>query len=183
MGLSRSTLCCPRKFSPCQVQICFHLWDSEGNNYIELPLKQHLGQFYERQYLPWLPNQDSWWLHCWRWVSFRNTRQRAQLYLDDNLILGGMVAIDDAISALKSKGLQDCFSCKIKFSNDKKRAWIGQPHLMKIWKSNLVSTCRMFRITRLQVHLSFWLWGLWSIVRRRSIGRRWWIRSLKMFPA
>ena len=32
------------------------------------------------------------------------------------------------------KGLQDYLSCKIKFSKDKKRAWLGQPHLIKNMK-------------------------------------------------
>ena len=46
---------------------------------------------------------------------------------------------DDAISALKynglvlkvGEGLQDYLSCEFKFSNDKKRAWLGQPSLIK----------------------------------------------------
>ena len=29
------------------------------------------------------------------------------------------------------KGLQDYLSCKIKFSKDKKRVWLGQPHPIK----------------------------------------------------
>ena len=29
------------------------------------------------------------------------------------------------------EGLQDYLSCKIKFLKDKKRAWLGQPHLIK----------------------------------------------------
>ena len=49
------------------------------------------------------------------------------------------MAIDDAIESLKSKelvlkivkGLQDYLSYEIKFSDDKKRAWLGQSHLMK----------------------------------------------------
>ena len=61
------------------------------------------------------------------------------LYIDDNLILGKMVAIDDAIADLKSKrlmlkiveGLQDYLS---------KRAWLGQPYLIKnreeIWQAH-----------------------------------------------
>ena len=54
------------------------------------------------------------------------------LYVNDNLM--GCAAIDDSISALKNnmlilkvmEGLQDYLSCKIKFSKDKKRAWLGQ---------------------------------------------------------
>ena len=52
------------------------------------------------------------------------------LYIDDNLMVRDMVAIDDVISALKNnqlalkvmEGLQDYLSCKIKFLEDKKRA-------------------------------------------------------------
>ena len=54
-------------------------------------------------------------------------------------MVGNVEAIDDAITALKNnglelkvmEGLQDYLSCKIKFSNDKKSAWLGQPHLIK----------------------------------------------------
>ena len=52
------------------------------------------------------------------------------LYVDDNLMIVDMVAIDDAIIALKSnrlvlkvmEGLQVYLSCEIKLSEDKKRA-------------------------------------------------------------
>ena len=61
------------------------------------------------------------------------------LYIDYNLMVGNIAMIDDTIKALKNKGLvlkiveglQDYLSCKIKFSNDKKNAWLGQPHLIK----------------------------------------------------
>ena len=61
------------------------------------------------------------------------------LYVNDNLMIGNMAAIDDAIEALKNKGLvlkiveglQDYLSCKIKLSEDKKRVWLWQPHLIK----------------------------------------------------
>ena len=61
------------------------------------------------------------------------------LYVNNNLMIGDMAAIDDAISALKNirivlkvmEGWQHYLSCEIKFSNDKKRAWLGQPHLLK----------------------------------------------------
>ena len=54
-------------------------------------------------------------------------------------MVGDIATIDDAIEALKSKGLalkiveglQYYLSCNIKFSNDKKHAWLGQPHLIK----------------------------------------------------
>ena len=54
-------------------------------------------------------------------------------------MIGDIVTIDDAIEALKNEGLVlkmverllDYLSCEIKFSNDKKQAWLGQPHLFK----------------------------------------------------
>ena len=61
------------------------------------------------------------------------------LYLDDNLMFGDSATIDDAVLALKNKGLVlkivegllDYLSCKIKISYDKKHAWLGQSHLIK----------------------------------------------------
>ena len=55
------------------------------------------------------------------------------IYVDDNLMIGDMATIDNAIKALKNKGvvlkilngLQGYLSCKIKFTKDKKRAWLG----------------------------------------------------------
>ena len=51
-------------------------------------------------------------------------------------------AIDNAIRAFKNngmvlkvlKGFQDYLSCEMKFSQNKKRAWQGQPHLIKNMK-------------------------------------------------
>ena len=65
------------------------------------------------------------------------------LYVDDNLMGANKAAIDDAILALKNKGLvlkvveglQDYLSFEIKISDDTKRAWLGQPHLIKNLKS------------------------------------------------
>ena len=56
-----------------------------------------------------------------------------------------MAAIYDAIETLKNKGmvlksvkgLQLYLSCKIKISEEKKRAWLGQPHLMKNMENKL----------------------------------------------
>ena len=50
-----------------------------------------------------------------------------------------IAAIDNAIEALKNKGLvliiveglQDYLSCKIKIPDNKKHTWLGQPHLIK----------------------------------------------------
>ena len=70
--------------------------------------------------------------------SAKDTVYKA-LYVDDNIMICVIEAIDGAISALKENGLglmimegmQDYLSCEIKFSMNKKRAWLGQPHLIK----------------------------------------------------
>ena len=61
------------------------------------------------------------------------------LYLNNNLMTGDIEAIDNTITALKEnwlvlkvvEGLQDFLSCKVKLSVDKKRACLGQPHLIE----------------------------------------------------
>ena len=66
------------------------------------------------------------------------------LYVDDNLMVSHPKAIVDAIEGMKKHGLilkvedelNDYLSCEIKFSDDKKKAWLGQPHLI----SNLEGT-------------------------------------------
>ena len=66
------------------------------------------------------------------------------IYVDDNLMVGHPAAIEDAIEGMKQNGfilkvednLNDYLSCEIKFSNDQKQAWLGQPHLV----SNLNKT-------------------------------------------
>ena len=68
--------------------------------------------------------------------------------------VGNIAAIDDNIEALKNKGivlkivegLQDYLSCEIKFSNDKKQAWLGQPHLIK----------------NMEKRFSWMVWDVWS---------------------
>ena len=65
------------------------------------------------------------------------------LYVDDNLMVSNITAINDTTEASKSKGLvlkiveglQDYLSCKIKFSKDKKHALLGLPHLIKNLKN------------------------------------------------
>ena len=61
------------------------------------------------------------------------------LNVDNNLMIGGMAAIDNAMRALKIKGLvliiverlQDYLSYEINLSEVKKKAWLGQTHLIK----------------------------------------------------
>ena len=98
------------------------------------------------------------------------------LYADDNIIIGNITTIDNAIEALKNKGLvlkiaeglQDYFSCKIQFSIDKQRAWLGQPHLIQNMEKKFSGLCRIFGVTRLQIHLIFLLFGLWLKARTFS---------------
>ena len=60
------------------------------------------------------------------------------IYVDDNLLIGNSKAIDRTIVELKEKGLvlkieddfHDYLSCEIVFSEDRKKAWLGQPHLI-----------------------------------------------------
>ena len=60
------------------------------------------------------------------------------LYVDENLLIGDPSAIQETIQELKEKGLvlkvddnlNDYLSCDIRFSDEKNRAWIGQPHLI-----------------------------------------------------
>ena len=59
-------------------------------------------------------------------------------YVDDNLLVGHKKAIEDAVCQIRKAGLvlkiendlHDYLSCEIIFSEDKKRAWLGQPHLI-----------------------------------------------------
>ena len=78
------------------------------------------------------------------------------LYVDDNLLIGDQAAIDDAIKQMKQKGLilkvkdslKDYLSCEINFSSDKKRGWLGQPHLISNLEKkfkNLVKDMRVYK--------------------------------------
>ena len=61
------------------------------------------------------------------------------IYVDDNLLIGDKAAIQEVIDDLKAAGLvlkiegslHDYLSCEIAFSKDRKKAWLGQPHLIK----------------------------------------------------
>ena len=61
------------------------------------------------------------------------------VYVDDCLAVGDRKAIDAALKGIKENGfsmtvseeLSDYLSCEIKFSKDKKKAWVGQPHMIK----------------------------------------------------
>ena len=61
------------------------------------------------------------------------------VYIDDNCCVGSKEVLEDLIKKLQEQGLtvkvlkdfSNYLSCKIHFSNDSKRAWIKQPHLIK----------------------------------------------------
>ena len=74
--------------------------------------------------------------------------------VDDSLVVGDIAAVDDAIEALKNNGLvlkimeelQNYLSCEIKYSDNKKHAWLGQPHLIKkTWKEIWWTVPRSFK--------------------------------------
>ena len=60
------------------------------------------------------------------------------LCVDDNLLVGKPAAIDEVINLMKEEGLvlkinddlHHYLSCNIKFSSDRRKAWLGQPHLI-----------------------------------------------------
>ena len=61
------------------------------------------------------------------------------LYVDDCYCCGTEAAIKDTIEKIQQKGftvkieyeMTDYLSCELRFSADRKRAWLGQPHLIK----------------------------------------------------
>jgi hypothetical protein len=65
------------------------------------------------------------------------------VYVDDNLMVGDIDAIDDTIKSLEKHGyilkiqedLKDYLSCQILFSNNATQAWVCQPHLVSTIKS------------------------------------------------
>jgi len=65
------------------------------------------------------------------------------VYVDDNFCVGHRKALGELVEELKKEGLSikmsnkldDYLSCTIKLSDDKTKAWIGQPHLIDKLKS------------------------------------------------
>jgi hypothetical protein len=61
------------------------------------------------------------------------------IYVDDCLFVGNEELIQETVEGIKNWGLQvkieddlsDYLSCKILFSKDRSKAWLGQPHLIK----------------------------------------------------
>ena len=61
-----------------------------------------------------------------------------RLYIDDLLIIGDDADIDKVIADMEKhfkvkvkENLKDYLSCKIRFNEEMKTAWIGQPHLIQ----------------------------------------------------
>jgi len=62
----------------------------------------------------------------------------ASIYIDDNFCVGNTKALKTFVEDLKKQGLTvkvsekltDYLSCLIKFSQDRKSTWVGQPHLI-----------------------------------------------------
>ena len=74
-------------------------------------------------------------------------------YVDDNYILGKEEDINKVIKDIEDKGLKvkvednltDYLSCNIIFDKDKKKAWIGQPHLLKKMEQKFGERVRKLR--------------------------------------
>ena len=82
------------------------------------------------------------------------------LYVDDNLLVGHPPAIDDAIRQMREHDLilkiedtlHDYLSCEIKFSSDRSKAWLGQPHLISNLENTFGTGSQALEATLLQVH-------------------------------
>ena len=72
-------------------------------------------------------------------LLFMKNSQIIQYYVDDNLMILNPAAIDEAVEQVKknwlllkiSDSLEEYLLCKIRFSKEKKKAWLGQLFLMK----------------------------------------------------
>lgn len=77
------------------------------------------------------------------------------MYVDDILCVGSQEAIDKAISDIREdfeltvdRTSTDYLGCEIKFSQDRRSAWLGQPHLLRNLKSKFseaVKNCKTVR--------------------------------------
>ena len=78
------------------------------------------------------------------------------LYINDNLMVGESEAVDEVIVILKEnglvlkelEGLQDSLSCKVKFLKDEKRAWLGEPHLIKNLDNKFVIVSKRCKVIK-----------------------------------
>jgi len=72
-------------------------------------------------------------------IKYSNDRTLfASVYIDDNFCVGHTKVLKAFVEDLKKQGLtvkvaeklMDYLSCLIKFSQDRKSAWVRQPHLI-----------------------------------------------------
>ena len=85
------------------------------------------------------------------------------IYIDDNLTIGGIGTINNAMTVLKENGLvlstvqrlQNCLSSKMKFSKDKRRAWLRQLHLIKNLVKKFRDHVKKFEAMKFQVCPNF----------------------------
>ncbi len=69
----------------------------------------------------------------------KNGLRYVSIYVDDNFCVGHKTALMDFVIELRehgliikvAEGLTDYLSCKIVISENGRKAWIGQPHLIK----------------------------------------------------
>ena len=77
--------------------------------------------------------------------------------------IGDPVAIDEAMELLQKNGLvlkivnklQHYLSYETRFSEDKKKTWLGQPYLFENPEKKLEIDLQEFKVSKLQVHQSF----------------------------
>ena len=82
------------------------------------------------------------------------------LYVDDNFTEGSTEVIEFVVQEVQVHGLNiaverkltDYLSCKIILSNDKNKAWVGQPHMIKQVKKTFWDQVKTCRSIDLQAH-------------------------------
>ena len=82
-------------------------------------------------------------------------------YVDNNLMVGDLEAIFKAITALKENALvlkieerlHNYLTCNVRYSGDKKRAWLGQSHLIESFEKKFsMIQSRRYKVTKHKVH-------------------------------
>ena len=76
------------------------------------------------------------------------------IYIDDGFFVGDRPAIDSMVTQLEGEGLklkvkhnmEDYLSCQVKFNKDGRRAWLGQPHMIKKIESSFGEEARSARL-------------------------------------
>ena len=57
------------------------------------------------------------------------------IYVDDNFLVGHEEALNEAIDQIESTN--DYLECKFLVSEDNKKGWLGQPHVIKSLSKSL----------------------------------------------